>query len=79
MRVGSAEDLISSDFGGDDLTDDISVGKADNQTVLWGIVFVLCLGDEALASVVVRLTRPTTLVLGLIATNWGKVLVSECS
>lgn len=68
VGIGSAKDLITGDFGGDNLTDDVSVCKADNETVLWGIVLVLCLGDETLAGVVVGLTSPTTLVFGLIAT-----------
>ena len=71
MRIRSAKDLIPGDLGGDDLTNDISVGKADNKTVLWGVVLVLRLGDEAFAGVVVSLTSPTTLVLGLKPTVGG--------
>lgn len=65
MRIRGAEDFISSEFGSNQLTDDISVRKSDYQAVLWGIVLVLGLGDEALASVVVGLSLPTALVLGL--------------
>lgn len=49
------------------MADDILVGKADNEAVFGGIVFVLGLGDEALAGIVVRLARSTTLVFGLVA------------
>ena len=68
VRVGSAEDLVASDFGGDNLGDDIAVGEADDQAVLGSVILVLGLGDETLSGVVVGLTRPTTLVLGLVAT-----------
>jgi hypothetical protein len=66
MAVSGAEDLVAVDLGGDDLGDDVAVGEADNQTVLGGVVLVLGLGDEALAGVVVGLTRTTTLVLDLV-------------
>lgn len=65
MAVCCAEDLVASDLGGDDLADDILIGEADDETVFRSIVLVLGLGNEALAGVVVGLTSPTTLVLGL--------------
>ena len=67
VTVGCAEYLVASDLRGDNLADNILVGKADNEAVFGGIVFVLGLGDEALAGIVVRLACPTTLVFGLIA------------
>ena len=67
VTVGCAKHLIASDLRGDDLADDILVGKADNETVFGCVVFVLGLGDEALAGIVVRLACSTTLVFGLVA------------
>ncbi len=69
VGVGRGEDLVAGDLGGDDLHDDVTVGEADNETVLWRIVLVLGLGDEALASIVVGLSGTTTLVLSLVATK----------
>jgi hypothetical protein len=68
VGVGGAEDLVARDLGGNDLEDDVAVGEADNETVLWRIVLVLGLGDEALASIVIGLSGTATLVLSLIAT-----------
>lgn len=67
VAVGGAEDFIAGDLGGDNLADDVFVGKADDKTVLGGVVFILGLGNETLASVVVSLSCSTTLVLGLVA------------
>ena len=67
MSVRSAEDFIASDLRGDDLTDDILIGEADNEAILGSVVFIFCLGDETLASVVVGFPGSTTLVLGLVA------------
>ena len=68
MSVGTAENFVAGDFGCDDLDDDISVGKANDESVFGGIVFVLGLGNQTLASVVIGFTCATTLVFGLIAT-----------
>lgn len=67
VAVGGAEDLVACDLRGDDLADDIFVGEADNEAVLGSVVFVLGLGDETLAGVVVGFSCSTTLVLGLVA------------
>lgn len=65
VSVGGAEDLVACDLGSDNLADDVFVGEADNETILWGVVFVLSLGDEPLAGVVIGLSCSTTLILGL--------------
>jgi hypothetical protein len=49
------------------LHDNIAVCEADDETVLWRIVLVLGLGDEALAGIVIGLSDTTALVLGLVA------------
>ena len=67
MSVRSAEDLIASDFRGDDLTDDILVGEANDEAILGSVVFIFCLGDETLAGVIIGLSCSTALVLGLVA------------
>ena len=69
VGVGRGEDLVAGDLRGDDLHDDIAVGETDDEAVLWSIVLVLGLGDEALASIVVGLSGTTALVLSLIATK----------
>lgn len=66
VRVRSGEDLVSGELRGDDLADDVLVGEADDQAVLWRIVLVLGLGDEALAGVVVGLSGAATSVLHLV-------------
>lgn len=66
VGIGSAENLVTCDLGRDNLADNIVIGEADDETVLGSIVLVLCLGDQALAGIVVGLTSPTTFVLGLV-------------
>jgi len=45
----------------------ITVGEADNETVLGCIVLVLRLSDQPLASIVIGLSLTPTTVLGLVA------------
>lgn len=66
VRISGTENLVACDLGADYLADDITVCEADNKTVFGSIVFVLGLGDEAFASIVIGLTSTTALVLGLI-------------
>jgi len=66
VGISSTEDLVAGDLGADDLTDNITVCEADNETVFWCVVFVLSLSDEAFASIVISFTSTTALVLGLI-------------
>jgi len=67
VAVGSHEDLVAGDLRGDDLSNDVAVGEADDQAVLWCIVLVLGLGDEPLAGIVVGLSGSSALVLDLVA------------
>jgi len=67
VGVRSTENLVTRDFGGHDLHDNVAVGEADDETVLGRIVLVLGLGDEALASIIIGLSDTTALVLGLVA------------
>ena len=67
VSICSAEDLVACDLGSNNLTDNIFVGEANNEAVLGSVVFVLGLGDQTLAGVVVGLSCSTTLVLGLVA------------
>ena len=73
MGVGSGVADVTLDLGGDYLADDVLVGEADDETVLWCSKFVLVLGDKALTSIVVGLTLTTTLVLDLEALEVGFV------
>ena len=68
VGVGSGEDLVTGDLGVDNLGNDVTVGEANNHAVLGGVVLVLGLGDQALASIVVGLTLAATAVLSLEAT-----------
>lgn len=77
VTVGCAEDFVASNLRGDDLTDDITVGEAYNETVFGGVVLVLGLGYETLASIVICLSCTTALVLGLVATVLLSVKSSE--
>lgn len=49
------------------MADDVTIGEADDETVLGSIILVLGLGDEAFAGVVVGFALSTTLVFGLVA------------
>lgn len=66
VGVGSAEDLVAGNLGGDDLADNIFVGEANNEAILGSVVFILGLSDETLAGVVIGLSCTTTLVLCLV-------------
>ena len=63
----STEHLIAIQVRGDNLADDISLGEADDQTILRCVVLVLGLCDETLAGVEVGLASSATLVLHLVA------------
>lgn len=76
VGVGGSKDLVTGDLGVHDLGDDVAVGEADNQTVLRRGVLVLGLGHKALAGVVVGLSLPAALVLGLVATAQKSVICS---
>lgn len=67
MGVRGYENLVAGELRGDDLADDVLVGEANDEAVLWCVVLVLGLGDELLAGEVVGLTRSATLLLHLVA------------
>ena len=71
MRVGGSKDLVPIELGDDKLTDDISVGEADDKAVLGRVIFVFGLGDQASTSIVIGLALSTTLRLGLEAREVG--------
>jgi len=56
VSVSRGKNKVTLELGVDDLADNVSVGEANNKTVLGGVVLVLGLNDETLASVVVGLT-----------------------
>lgn len=66
VGIGSAEDLVARDLGGDDLANDVAIGEADDKAVFGRIVLVLCLRDQALAGIVVGLAMPAAFVLDLV-------------
>lgn len=69
VPIGSAEDLVAGDLGGDDLCDDVLVGEADDKTVFGCVVFIFGLRDQALAGEVVGFTCPSTLWLWSVRLN----------
>ena len=77
VRVGRGEDLVASELRGHDLHDDVAVGEADDEAVLGRPILVLGLSDEALAGVVVGLSFPPALVLGLVAARRDVSTVSR--
>lgn len=66
MGVRGHENLVTANLRGDDLSDDVAVGEADDETVLGRIVLVLGLGGQALAGIVVGLALSAALVLDLV-------------
>jgi hypothetical protein len=66
VGIRGHEDLVSANLRGDDLSDDVAVGEADDEAVLGRIVLVLGLSRQALASIVVGLSLSATLVLDLV-------------
>lgn len=65
VRVGCTKDLVACDLRGNDLNDDITVGKADYETVFRSRVFVLGLGNEAFTGVIVGFAIAAAFVFGL--------------
>lgn len=59
MRVGSAHNAITFNTGVSNLASDVTVAQTDNHTILGGIVLVLVLDDQTLASIVIGLTLTT--------------------
>lgn len=56
------------------MSNDILVGKTDNQTILWSVVLVFILDSETLSSIVVSLALTTSLEFGLEALKVGAIL-----
>lgn len=65
VRVSSGEDNVTNDLRRNDLSNDVSVGDSNNQSVLWRVVLGLVLGDQALSLVVVGLTLLSSTERGL--------------
>jgi hypothetical protein len=61
------QDAITVDQTVHNLTDHLTIGEADDQTVLGRLVLVLVLTDETLALTVVRLALAATTELDLVA------------
>lgn len=74
MSISRGQQDIPLDFGVNNLADDILVGDADDETVLGGVVLVLLLNDETLASIVISLAFAASAVLDLEALEVGLVL-----
>lgn len=53
VGVRGHEDLVAGDLGGNDLSNDVLVGEADDKAVLGRIVLVLRLGDQPLTGIVI--------------------------
>lgn len=66
MRIGGTNDAISLNAGIRDLTSDVAVADADNQTVFRRVILVLVLENETLTSLVIGFTFTTPLEFDLV-------------
>ena len=55
MSIRSTENLVAIELSSDQLTDNVSVGKTDDESVLRGAVLVLRLGNKLSSCEVVGL------------------------
>jgi hypothetical protein len=80
LRISSAENLISSHGGVDNLGDDLSASSSNNKSIFLGVVLVLSLASKSSSSVVVGLTLSSSLWLNLHSLGIGFVLndLDEC-
>ena len=69
MCISTDEDFVTLDIGPDNLSSDVAIGEADNQTVFSRVILVLSLRNQALACIVVGLAGAASFVLGLEATT----------
>jgi len=76
VGVGSDQNVISSDLGGDDLGDDVLVGETDDESVSRCVVLVLVLGYKSFSGTVVGLSLASPAVLDLEALEVGLVLLN---
>jgi hypothetical protein len=74
MRVSSGQYDITLNLGINNLTDNVGIGEANDEAVLWSIIFVLGLSYKALTSIVIRLALTTTTEFNLISFEVGLVL-----
>ena len=70
-----ANNFVTDNFGMDDLTKDISVGKTNDQAILRRLILALVLGDEFQALTVVRNPSPAPAKLHLEALEITLVLL----
>jgi hypothetical protein len=63
--LSSAENLISSHGGEDDLSDELGASSSDNESILLGVVLVLSLHNKSSSGVVVGLSLSSSLWLDL--------------
>lgn len=75
VSISSSNDDITLNLGVHDLADDIGVGDADDEAVLGGVVLVLVLDDQALASIVISLSLTTATILDLVAFEVSFILL----
>ena len=69
MSISGDKDLVAGDLRGNNLADDVAIGKADDETIFRGVIFILRLGDQALPGIIVGFARAATFVFDLVATN----------
>lgn len=66
VRVSGADDFVALNARVSDLSGDIAVRQANDQPVLWRIVLVLVLEDQAFSRIVIGLSLTTPLELDLV-------------
>ena len=74
MAVGGADHDVPLEPGVGDLAADVGVGAAHDHPVLGGVVLVLVLDDQTLASIVVGSSLPPPAELDLVPLEVGLIL-----
>jgi len=75
VSVSSADDNITAHSWVSNLADNISVGGSNNQSVFWGVEFVLVLGAETSSGLVIGFTDLSPLEFWLESLEVGLVLL----
>lgn len=75
MRVGGADNNVTDQTSIGNLGDDILIGDADNESVLWSVVLILVLDTKTLSGEVVSLAFASSSKLDLVSLEVGLVLL----
>jgi len=76
MGISSSQNVISVDFGVDNLSNDVLVGETGNKSVLGAIVLVLVLDDQSLTGIVISLSLSSSTPFDLVSLEVWLVLLN---